>query len=162
MCLALINRYADSYQEETCLDIGCGSGILSLAAVQLGLRTVVGLDIDPQAIAVATQNAMLNALHERVQFLQGSWEVVRGMLFAMMTANIYLGPLIEMMQPLVRCLGAHGTLILSGIVEHQEATLHVALQKAGLQVVSRLAEEGWIAVAAQRLPLAHELRDPAS
>ena len=162
MCLALINQYADSYQEEPCLDVGCGSGILSLAAVQLGLRTVVGVDIDPQAIAVATQNALLNALHEHVRFLQGSWEVVRGMVFAMIVANIYLGPLVEMMHPIVRCLAAHGTLILSGIVEHQEATLHLALQKAGLCMVSRFAEEGWVALAAQRLPSAHELRVPAS
>ena len=54
----------------TLLDVGCGSGILSLAALRLGVHTAVGVDIDAQAVAVAQRNARLNELQQRVDFLE--------------------------------------------------------------------------------------------
>jgi len=149
LCLMMLVQLAARYQGSALLDVGCGSGILSLAALQLGWQRAVGVDLDAQAIAVATANAALNALQERVHFLHGSWHVVTGQ-FPCITANIYLGPLVEMLQPLTRYLAPGGTLILSGLLVSQEATMRAAVKSAGLTVQERLVEEGWLTLAVQR------------
>lgn len=150
LCLQLLTQLAPQYAGTSLLDVGCGSGILSLAALQLGWRQAVGVDIDPQAIPVAIQNATLNGLQTRVHYLQGSWNVVTGQ-FACITANIYLGPVIEMLQPLTRYLAPGGLLMLSGLLVSQEAALETALIKARLSLHSRLVEDGWLALAVQHM-----------
>src|SRR5215510_8154299 len=146
LCLTMLVQLAPRYQGEALLDVGCGSGILSLAALQLGWQRAVGVDLDAQAITVATHNEALNTLQERVQFLYGSWQVVTGQ-FLCITANIYLGPLVEMLQPLTRYLAPGGTIILSGLLASQETTMRTAIQSAGLAVQERLEEDGWVALA---------------
>lgn len=149
MCLDLLVQYASPAPQEPFLDMGCGSGILSLAALHLGWQTAVGVDIDAQAVAVARQNAQVNQLQERVRFLQGSWHVVQGP-FSAIAANVYLGPLVEMLPALRRLLTPPGLLVLSGIVEHQEGVLRGALTDTGFTLRQRLATDGWVALAAQR------------
>src|SRR4029453_8021588 len=141
LCLLMLLQYAAYYQGGRLLDVGCGSGILSLAALQLGWQSAVGVDIDTQAIAVATQNAELNGLQDRVRFLHGSWQRVTGV-FLCITANVYLGPLVEMLQPLTRYLAPGGTIVLSGLLASQEATMRTAIQNAGLAVQARGGEAG--------------------
>jgi ribosomal protein L11 methyltransferase len=149
LCLLMLLQYPAPCQGSRLLDVGCGSGILSLAALQLGWQSAVGVDIDAQAIAVATHNAELNGLQDRAQFLHGSWQSVTGV-FPCITANIYLGPLLEMLQPLTRYLAPGGTIILSGLLASQEATMRTAIQNAGLAVQARRVEEEWIALAVRR------------
>ena len=149
LCLLMLLQYAAQYQGRRLLDVGCGSGILSLAALQLGWQSAVGVDIDGQAIAVATSNAALNGLQDRAQFLYGSWQSVTGV-FACITANIYLEPLIEMLQPLTRYLAPDGIIILSGLLASQEGTMRTAIQHAELAVQARRVEEGWVALAVGR------------
>jgi ribosomal protein L11 methylase PrmA len=62
------------------------------------------------------------------------------------TANIYLGPLVDMMPLLVQRLAPQGCMILAGILTHQEAALQAAMHTAGLEVERRLEEEGWVAL----------------
>lgn len=148
LALQLLTQIAPQYQGTDILDVGCGSGILSLAALQLGWQQAIGVDIDPQAIPVAQQNAALNGLQTRAQYLQGSWQAVTGQ-FPCITANIYLGPLVEMLQPLARYLTPGGLLILSGILESQEPAICTVLAKARLTIHTRLTAEGWLALAVQ-------------
>jgi ribosomal protein L11 methyltransferase len=147
----MLLQYATQYQGSTLLDVGCGSGILSLAALQLGWQSAVGVDIDAQAIAVATHNAELNGLQDRAQFVQGSWQSVTGV-FPCITANIYLGPLVEMLQPLTRYLAPGGTLVLSGLLASQEATMRTTITSVGLAVQARRVEEDWVSLAVRRVP----------
>jgi ribosomal protein L11 methyltransferase len=149
LCLLMLLQYAAQCQGSRLLDVGCGSGILSLAALQLGWQSAVGVDIDTQAIAVATHNAELNGLQDRVRFLHGSWQRVTGV-FLCITANVYLGPLVEMLQPLTRYLAPGGTIILSGLLASQEAAMRTAIQNAGLAVQARRGEEEWMALAVRR------------
>jgi ribosomal protein L11 methyltransferase len=146
LCLTLLTQWFAAGSGGTLLDVGCGSGILSLAALTLGVHTAVGVDIDAQAVAVAQQNAMLNGLQHRVRYLQGSWEVTEEA-FDLITANIYLEPLLAMASPLARRLWPHGILILSGILASQEAALQAALCSAELEVQQRLMEKEWVALA---------------
>jgi len=71
-------------------------------------------------------------------------------IFPCITANIYLGPLVEMLQPLTRYLAPGGTIILSGLLATQEATMRTAVQNAGLAVQARRGEEEWVALAVRR------------
>src|SRR5712691_8654926 len=149
LCLLMLIQFAAQYHGARLLDIGCGSGILSLAALQLGWQSAVGMDIDAQAIAVATHNAELNGLQDRARFLHGSWQSVTGM-FPCITANVYLGPLVEMLQPLTRYLAPGGTILLSGLLASQEATMRTAIQNARLAVQARRVEVEWEALAVRR------------
>ncbi len=149
LCLLMLMQCAAHYQGGRLLDIGCGSGILSLAALQLGWQSAVGVDIDAQAITVATHNAALNGLQDRVQWLHGSWNIVTGQ-FPCITANVYLGPLVEMLPPVTRHLAPGGTILLSGLLASQEATMRTSVQNAGLAVQARRVEEGWVALAVRR------------
>jgi len=142
----MLLQCAAHYRGCRLLDIGCGSGILSLAALQLGWQSAVGVDIDAQAIAVATHNAALNGLQDRVQFSHGSWSIVTGQ-FPCITANVYLGPLVEMLQPVTRHLAPGGTILLSGLLASQETAMRTAVQEAGLAVQTRREEDGWVALA---------------
>ena len=148
MCLDMLAEYAPQYQGGDLLDAGCGSGILSLAALRLGLRTAVGVDVDPQAVAVAIDNAATNDLQNQVQFMSGWCDAAAGP-FDVIVANIFLGPLVEMMQTLRRRLRPGGTLIASGIIAPQESALMASLKTAGLGVCARMLTDGWIALAAQ-------------
>ena len=145
LCLTLLAQRLSHPQAGRLLDVGCGSGILSLAALKLGMATAVGVDIDAQAVAVAERNATLNGLQERVQFHSGSVDSVSGQ-FGLITANIYLGPLVDMMGSFAERLTPQGSVILAGILAHQELALRAAMQTAGLDVQHRLEEAGWVAL----------------
>ena len=148
MCLEMLANYATQRQGGDLLDAGCGSGILSLAALRLGLHAAVGVDVDPQAAAVAVDNAVANGLQDQVQFLC-DWRDAAAGPFDVIVANIFLGPLVEMMSTLRRRLKPRGILIASGIITPQEAALTASLKAAGLDVCSRMLTDGWIALAAQ-------------
>ena len=148
MCLDMLAEYAGQYQGGDLLDAGCGSGILSLAALRLGLRTAIGVDVDPQAVSVAVDNAAANDLQDQVRFHSDWCDAAAGP-FDMIVANIFLRPLVEMMQTLRRRLRPGGILIASGIIAPQEATLTTSLKAVGFSVCSRMLTDGWIALAIQ-------------
>jgi ribosomal protein L11 methyltransferase len=147
LCLTLLAQQSAPKQRRRLLDVGCGSGILSLAALRLGFERALGVDVDAQAVRVAQRNAALNGLQKRAQFRQGSVEAATGQ-FAVITANIYLGPLVDMMPALARRLAPQGSVILAGFLAHQETALRAALYTAGLEV-RRREEEGWVALEGQ-------------
>jgi ribosomal protein L11 methyltransferase len=148
VCLKLLTEHLQAVQGTRVLDVGCGSGILSLAALKLGARAAVGVDIDNQAVMVAQHNAALNDLQHCVRFAHGSWEITEGV-FDIIVANIYLGPLLQMIPPLARRLAPHGFLLVSGILETQEEAVVQALGTAALRLRQRAAEEGWVTLMAE-------------
>ena len=148
MCLEMLADHAGQHHGGNLLDAGCGSGILSLAALRLGLSTAVGVDVDPQAVAIAVDNSTANDLQDQVQFFTGWHEAGVGP-FDMIVANIFLGPLVEMMQTLRRRLKPGGTLIASGIIAPQEPAFTASLKSVGLGVCCRMLMDGWIALAAR-------------
>lgn len=147
-CLELLTEHLPAMRGPHVLDVGCGSGILSLAALKLGARAAVGVDIDSQAIAVARRNAEFNDLQHCVRFAHGSWDVTEG-LFDIIMANIYLGPLLQMIPPLAQRLAPHGFLLVSGILETQEEAVVQAFGAAGLCLRQRAAEDAWVTLMAE-------------
>ena len=148
MCLEMLANHAWQHHDGHLLDAGCGSGILSLAAVRLGFRCAVGVDVDPLAVAAAVDNSTVNELQDQVQFF-ADWREAGDGPFDMIVANIFLGPLVEMMPTLRRRLRPGGTLIASGLIAPQENAFTVSLKSAGLVVCARMLMDGWIALAAR-------------
>ena len=138
------------------LDLGCGSGILSIAALALGADHVTGVDIDPKAVDVAYENAALNGFGKDVcRYLAGNVlddpalveELGReksGLVLANIVADVII-PLAPMVPGL---LAEGGTFLCSGIIDQRGDEVAAALEKAGLRVVGRREKNGWVALAA--------------
>ncbi|MEM7433049.1 MAG: 50S ribosomal protein L11 methyltransferase [Pseudomonadota bacterium] len=99
------------------LDVGCGSGVLAIAAIKLGAREAHGLDIDPQAITATRENASNNDVAEQVS-TSIDWTGVDGE-FDIVIANILAAPLIDLAETIAKPLASGGQLALSGILSAQ-------------------------------------------
>ena len=129
----------------TMLDVGCGSGILSVAGLLLGAKCAVGVDIDPLAVKTAAQNAARNHVEERFTGICGSLtERVTGR-FDVVAANIVADVVIELTKDIERYLAPGGDYIVSGIIDERERDVLLALE-AKFDVVARKEEKGWVAM----------------
>jgi len=127
------------------LDVGCGSGILSIAALLLGAKTATGLDIDPTAVAVALENAQLNSVAERFSASTQTLSAHRSEnnAYDFVLANIELPVLLNMHADLQRSVARDGFLVLSGLLHGQEKPLIEALTE--MKFVCRLELGEWVA-----------------
>ena len=134
--------------ETDLLDVGCGSGILSIAALLLGARRAVGVDIDPLAVKTAVENGERNRLFPpRLTFLEGNLvEKVDG-LYDVVAANIVADAIIALSPAVPRFLKPGGTYIVSGIIDTREADVTAALSRCGFTVVRRRERAGWLCLA---------------
>src|SRR5262245_4275735 len=114
MCLEALEEIVRTTQPTGVLDVGTGSGVLALAALALGVSHAVAVDVDAAALRIAADNVRVNGLDARVQLVLGGPETVTGT-WPLVVANILAAPLIEMAPALVRRVGHHGQLVLSGI-----------------------------------------------
>ena len=129
----------------TMLDVGCGSGILSVAGLLLGAKCAVGVDIDPLAVKTAAQNAARNHVEERFTGICGSLtERVTGR-FDVVAANIVADVVIELTKNMERYLAPGGDYIISGIIDEREQDVLCAL-RGKFDVVERKEEKGWVAM----------------
>jgi len=129
------------------LDVGCGSGILSIAALRLGAASTVALDIDPIAIEATIANARRNRLGRRVRARIGS--VPSGEpRFDLVLANLIASVLVALASDLVSELRPGGRLIASGIFRDREAEVATAFGAVGLTVAERWASDDWVAIEA--------------
>ncbi len=123
------------------LDIGCGSGILSIICARLGGRHVLGLDINPTAVAGARRNVILNGLEGRVRISAESIKGIKGS-FALITANISPVVLFEIIPLLPGLLTAGGILIMAGMRGAQMDDLLNILWKNGLDGRRQVYKDG--------------------
>jgi len=106
---------------KTVVDFGCGSGILSLAALKLGATKVIGIDIDPQALQASLANAKRNHVEDRLElYLPKDQPLFKA---DVVVANILAGPLRELAPTIIEFVGDNGVLALSGVLEDQAQTL---------------------------------------
>lgn len=148
MCLEAMETLAAP--DKRVLDLGCGSGILSIGALVLGCREAVGCDIDPKAPDVAMDNAALNGIGaDRFRVYAGDILADRGMRAALGTnfdivlANI-VADVILPLAPLSReFLAPGGTFVTSGIIEGRQDEIEHALKKAGYSIEKHFCEEEW-------------------
>jgi len=129
------------------LDVGCGSGILSIAARRLGATRVVGLDIDPDALTVARRNLGLNQLSAEILLVNGSMACCRAG-FDLIAANLDATTLLRHREPLWKSLTQGGFAILSGMLAEEAPCVLAAFKEAGFHLMAEKEdhEEGWASV----------------
>lgn len=129
------------------LDVGCGSGVLALAALRLGAESIVACDTDPGAVTATRDNAARNGLAERVDVAQGSLHEAPAERFELILANLVAAVLVELAPRLAAHLAPGGALLASGIIEPRAGEVIGAMAAAGLAVVTRRDDGEWVSLA---------------
>jgi ribosomal protein L11 methyltransferase len=145
MCLIALNEIVRTSQPNMVLDVGTGSGVLALAALRMGAPSATAIDIDDNALRVAADNARLNQLDARLRLAHGGPEAVAGT-WPLVLANILAAPLIEMAPALVRRVGHHGQLVLSGIATSVASEVAQVYSRHGMHRIDMQSRGGWIAL----------------
>ncbi len=131
---------------DSVLDIGCGSGILAIAALLLGAEKAALVDIDPLSVKTAAQNLQLNRVGDRAECVCGNLtEQIAGR-FSVVCANIVADVIIELLRDVKEYLLPGGRFICSGIIDLREEDVRAALRENGFQIMGRAAGEGWTAL----------------
>ena len=150
LCLTALEKAVQG--GEKVLDLGCGSGILSIAALKLGAKTAVAVDIDDKCLDVAYENAALNGIGKDIYTVKvgdvlddealrtelgGGYDIV----LANIVADVIIG-----LAPMARSLLAPGGLFLcSGIIDDRAEEVAAHLRKAGLEIAETRSDDGWFA-----------------
>ena len=155
MCMRELERAIQG--GERVLDLGSGSGILSITAVLLGAAHATGVDIDPKAVDVAYENAALNDIgRDRCRFLAGNVLADQGLVQTLaqeraqlVLANIVADVIIPLAPMVPQLMDPQGTFLCSGIIDTRGDEVAAALEAAGLAVTGRREKNGWIALEAR-------------
>jgi ribosomal protein L11 methyltransferase len=169
LCVQLLERYTPDGGDV--LDLGCGSGILAIAAARLGAARVLALDTDPVAVDATNQNTTLNGVAGQVRAALGSlgsgasfghwlgWDApvapvhaapADGAAFDLIVANILARVLVALSDDLVAALRPGGVVISSGIFFEREAEVAAAFVTAGLVCLERHQKGDWVAFVHRR------------
>ena len=148
-------------QNAACLDLGSGSGILSITALRLGAKSAVGVDIDPKAEGIARENAAYNgfgapaftALTGNVTADKKLMDQLAGDSYDLVLVNIVADVIISLAPVLPAFMDEHTVLVCSGILDTRLADVIGALEKAGLTITKTKAKEDWRCVSAKRRTL---------
>jgi len=128
------------------LDVGCGTGILSIAALLLGARSVTAIDIDSNAVRVAKENAKMNKVLDRIDIRQGNLlEELEGK-YNIIVANIIADAIIEISRNINRHLEHGGIFISSGIILDRAKDVENALKKQGHAIIEKKTKGEWVAI----------------
>ncbi len=142
LCLDLLREALAGRAVDSLADIGCGTGILALAAAALGVPRVVAVDIAWRAARITKENACANKLGQAIRVAQGSTECLKGP-FGLVLANLPWEVQLDKVRELDRLAGEKGALIISGFRDNQEEPLRAGYEKLGRFVARRLVKDFW-------------------
>lgn len=158
LCLELMEPFFDhgpstiDNHPSSVIDVGCGSGILSIAALKLGAEQALGVDIDAGSVKNARENADMNKVGDEFILGMGSVDEIRNGQFAfgkapLVLANILAPVIVRLFDAgLADLIEANGAIILSGILQEQEERVVEAAQAQGLQMIERRQIGDWVAL----------------
>lgn len=148
LCLEGVEKYVET--DDNVLDLGTGSGILSIAALRLGARSAKGCDIDPKAARVAAENASFNGIGEQFRCFTGDIihdENLRAALagkYELVLANIIADVIIPLCDVVGDYLTEDGLFLTSGIIAHRWEDVKAALERNGFEILERREREVWV------------------
>ena len=143
LCLAALENHISA--ETDMLDVGCGSGILSVVALLLGARSATAVDIDRLAVKVALENGRLNGFEPPVYtVLHGNLTDKISGKYKLVTANIVANAIIMLTPEIRRFLEKDAVYIVSGIIDAREDEVSACLMENGFEIIQRHEESGWI------------------
>jgi ribosomal protein L11 methyltransferase len=161
LCLELMETFfirslVENRRPETVIDVGCGSGILSIAALKLGAGSALGVDIDAGSIVNARENANSNGIGDELILEVGSVSEILEGKFAfrkapLVLANILAPVIVRLFDAgLADLIEENGSIILSGILQEQAQSVVEAAQAKGLRINERRQMGDWVALAMSR------------
>ena len=145
LCIQALEKLFKNEQIETVLDIGCGSGVLSIASAALGAEYVVGVDIDNAIILEANSNTERNGFSSKVKIVLGSFEDVPGE-FDLVVANILIDSIVAISEDIKAKAKPSGTVVLSGIKDEQKERAITKFGELGYELNELYSEKGWVAL----------------
>ena len=146
LCLAQLERYVT--ESSTLLDVGCGSGILSIAGVLLGAERAFGVDIDPTAVRTAKENAELNNVSDKCTFVAGNLtDKVEGT-YDVVAANIVADAIIMLSKDVRKFMNENSVYIMSGIIESRLDDVLGAIEE-NFEIKETLTDSGWVCLVAK-------------
>ncbi len=160
LCIKQLQKYiGGEYQNPKVLDVGCGSGILSIVALKLGAREVIGTDLDADCITSSEENMAVNHLPKEAGiFYRGNLiddvelqEKVGTEEYEIVVANILADVIIPMAPVIPARLKEGGYFITSGIIDFRENDVKEAIEKAGLKIIEINHQGEWVNITAQKV-----------
>lgn len=151
-CLIAYDRLLKRRAFERVLDVGCGTGVLAIAAARTGSRVALGTDIDRPSVRIANENARLNDAHARFVHASGlNASVVRDEgPYDLVFANILAPPLVALAQDIKGALKPGGYAILSGLLRTQSRRVLAAYVSRGFRLERRLHRDAWATLTLRR------------
>jgi ribosomal protein L11 methyltransferase len=155
LCLEMLEEIIDASAQQSdmqMIDLGCGSGILAVAALKLGAAHALGVDIDQEALQSARKNAQANNVAEQLEFglgslneiLQGTYSIHQADL---VLANILAPVVVRLLdEGLEKLLISGGEIVLSGILDEQVDEVAEAVTRNGLRLIDRRQIDDWVAL----------------
>lgn len=137
-------------KNDVVIDVGTGSGVLSIAAGLLGARKVIALDLDEVAVKAAKENVVLNRLEHIIEVRQN--HLLNGIdtEAQVIVANILADVIVQFTDDVARLLTNGGIFIASGIIEQKKEEVKKAITNSGMNVVDVLQMEDWVAIIAEK------------
>jgi ribosomal protein L11 methyltransferase len=132
--------------EEKLLDFGTGSGILTIAGIQLGIGKAIAIDIDDDSIQNAKENFEKNSVHDKVKLIKARIHEIEEDSFDVICANIIRSVIIENIEHIVDKIIPHGKLFLSGILLSEDQEILEHLTQREFQVEDIVSKEEWIGI----------------
>ena len=143
LCLETLEKYID--ENSTVLDIGCGSGILSIASLLFGAKSAFGVDIDSLAVKTAMANAEENGFDEsKFKAVKGNLSDKVNGKYSVIVANIVADIIMEFNKEVGKFLEDDGVYITGGIIESREDEVLLSFAQNGFEVKERFEEKGWL------------------
>jgi ribosomal protein L11 methyltransferase len=147
MCIELLEKCINNKEEV--LDIGCGSGILGIAAAKLGAKHVIGVDLDTGAVKVAKENVRRNQLEDKVEIRHGNLLDVVEEKGDIVVANIIADIIIQLSQVVPRFLKTQGYFISSGIIRDRLDEVKQSIEQGPFEILEVKEKGEWAAIVAQ-------------
>lgn len=143
LCLSLLENHIDS--NTTMLDIGTGSGILSIASVLLGAQKAIGVDIDAQSVKTAKENAEINNIADKCEFIVGDLADKISGKYNVICANIVADVIIKLFESVEQFLEKDAVFIISGIIDIRKDDVLAAAKDKGFTILKECYKDNWCA-----------------
>jgi ribosomal protein L11 methyltransferase len=151
-CLQAFSDLLKAQSFPRVLDVGCGTGVLAIAAARTGSQVAVGTDLDGPSVRIANENAALNQAGARFVHASGlnDARVRQDAPYDLVFANILAPPLVALAQDIKDALKPGGIAILSGLLRTQERRVFAAYRSRGFRIVRRLHRDAWATLVLKR------------